>query len=308
VIVRAFLRRVFINRFSEVRSGWKIALFLALLLAVSIGLETAMRALSIVHPVVESVVLTAAAVGVTWCMTRFVNRKPFAAVGLWIHSRMPRELGTGLLVGSLMMAGIFVVAVALGGVQLEWRGFSAGQSAAIIAVSLFGFGVAAAFEEVLFRGYVFQTLAQGITILPAMLVLSGLFALAHAANPSASLLSSVNVFLAGLWLSFAYVKTRSLWLPIGLHWAWNFCQTTVFGFPTSGIAFADRRLFDQVGTGSEWVTGGGFGPEGGVLATLALVIGTWYLLKSRRLIIPEGIVTLDSLEDVLPPRAEGPTV
>jgi uncharacterized protein len=172
-------------------------------------------------------------------------------------------------------------------------------------LSLIGFGFAAALEELLFRGYMFQTLAQGITLFPAMILFSALFAVAHASNPSASLLSSVNVFLAGVWLSFAYIKTRSLWLPIGLHWSWNFSQTTVFGFPTSGISFADRRLLNQVVTGPDWITGGGFGPEGGVLATAALVAGTWYLLKSRRISVPEGIVTLDSLEDVLPERQEG---
>jgi hypothetical protein len=96
------------------------------------------------------------------------------------------------------------------------------------------------------------------------------------------------------------MKTRSLWLPSALHVAWNFAQTGVYGFPTSGYAFADRTLLLVGQTGPGWLTGGGFGPEGGILGTVALLAGNWYVLKSRLLTAPEGIITLDSLEDILP--------
>ena len=70
--------------------------------------------------------------------------------------------------------------------------------------------------------------------------MSALFGLAHIRNPHATILSTANVLLAGVWLSFAYLKTRSLWLPFGLHLSWNFAQTTVYAFPTSSFAFAER--------------------------------------------------------------------
>jgi hypothetical protein len=73
----------------------------------------------------------------------------------------------------------------------------------------------------------------------------------------------------------------------------------LFGFPTSGIRFGRYRVFDIIQQGPEWITGGAFGPEGGALATTALVACTWYILKSEYLKAPEGIVTLDSVEDLL---------
>jgi uncharacterized protein len=139
-----------------------------------------------------------------------------------------------------------------------------------------------------------------------LLIMSTLFGLAHALNPHATFLSTANVVLAGVWLSFAYLKTRSLWLPFGLHLSWNFAQTTLYAFPTSGFAFADRRLFLSDQTGPGWLTGGDFGPEGGVFATIALIASTWYILKTPLLKPPEGIITLDSVEDILPkPPGEG---
>jgi membrane protease YdiL (CAAX protease family) len=97
------------------------------------------------------------------------------------------------------------------------------------------------------------------------------------------------------------MKTRSLWLPFGLHVSWNYSQTVIYSFPTSGIDFAGFQLGETVQTGPEWITGGAFGPEGGALATLMLILSTWYILKSKSLSVPEGIITLDSIEDIIPP-------
>ncbi|HSQ75516.1 MAG TPA: CPBP family intramembrane glutamic endopeptidase, partial [Bacteroidota bacterium] len=197
-------------------------------------------------------------------------------------------------------SAIFVLMLAAGYVAITWRALAWGNVLAAMLFSLLVFVPAAAFEELLFRGYAFQTLAQGITMLPAILVMSGLFGAAHLQNPHSTLLSTVNVMLAGIWLSLAYLKTRGLWLPFGLHLSWNFTQTTVYGFPTSGLAMADRQIWSTVENGPDWITGGPFGPEGGILATVVLLAGTWYVVKSGTLNAPEGIVTLDSVEDLLP--------
>lgn len=295
-------RFVFLTRHGGLRSGWKILLFLI----GTAGLSTVVAALQTVLPgndLAATAVLMAVLLVVTWLMVRFVNKKPFGAVGLWFHPRTVREFGMGLLIGFLMMSGIFIVLLASGYVQVEWLERSYGQISITLIYAFAFFGLAAASEELLFRGYVFQTMSQGITLLPAILVMSAIFGIAHFNNPNATTFSTVNVMLAGIWLSFAYQKTRSLWLPFGLHLAWNFTQTTVYGFPTSGNTFADHRLWNATVQGPEWLTGGAFGPEGGVLTTLALILGTWYVLKSRYLGTPEGIITLDSVEDLLPPLA-----
>jgi len=243
----------------------------------------------------------------TWVMTRWVNRKPFGAAGLTLHSRTLRDTGVGILVGFVMMSGIFLVEYGAGFVTVETRGVTGGEVAGLMLSSALLFALAAMVEEVLFRGYLFQTLMQAWTFVPAAAVFSLLFALAHFGNPSGGgLLPSANIAIAGLWLSFAYLKTRSLWLPFGLHFGWNFAQSTVYSFPTSGYAMTDRHLLVIAQSGPEWITGGAFGPEGGVLATVALVLGTVAVLKSRVLAAPEGIITLDSLEDLVPETPSRP--
>lgn len=294
-------RYVFLTRHGDVRSGWKIMMFLIGTAFLATGLVELAGAAGWGSDIMNALLLLSTVIAITWVMVRFVNRKPLAAIGLWFHPRAVRELGMGLLVGFLMMSGIFIVLLALGYAQIGWLGRSPGEIAFTVVYAAAFFSVAAASEEVLFRGYVFQTMSQGITVLPSILIMSSVFGIGHVNNPNATALSTANVVLAGIWLSFAYQKTRSLWLPFGLHMAWNFTQTTVYGFPTSGMTFSDQRLWNATVAGPAWVTGGPFGPEGSVLATIALVLGTWYILKSRYLTVPEGIITLDSVEDVLPP-------
>ena len=100
------------------------------------------------------------------------------------------------------------------------------------------------------------------------------FGLAHLANPHVTFFSFVNIVLAGVWLSVAFLKTRSLALPFGMHFAWNFLQSNVFSFPVSGIDFSNLQLGVLTQSGPEWLTGGSFGPEGGALATLMVLSGT----------------------------------
>ena len=301
------LLRVFFDRHNELRVGWRLLLFLVLLSGFGLGVYSVLPEFLVTTPVATSVVPFAIVLLVTWALTRLVNRKPLSAVGLWVHHRTAREFGIGLLLGFLMMTGIFIVEMSLGVVHLSWRGLTAGGIAGAIGISFFTFAFSALFEELLFRGYLLQTLMQGVTFLPALIIMSALFGLSHGLNPHATVFSTANVVLAGIWLSFAYLKTRSLWLPFGLHLAWNFSQTSFYAFPTSGLAFADRRLFLSEQSGPDWLTGGAFGPEGGVLATIALIASTWYILKTPYLKVPEGIITLDSVEDLLPSPLSSPT-
>jgi uncharacterized protein len=298
---------VFRNQHNELRMGWRLLLFLGLMAGLAWSVFSVIPPAFAATPLAAGVIPFFLVVLVTWLMATLVNHKPLAAVGLWFHPRALRECGLGLLVGLLMMTGIFVIELGLGTLHLTWRGLSVSEIAGAVGYSFVTFALSAMFEEMLFRGYLFQSLMQWLTFVPALLIMSLLFGVAHIGNPHATLLSTANVLLAGIWLSFAYLKTRSLWLPFGLHLAWNFSQTTLYAFPTSGFSFADRRLFDAVQTGPVWITGGEFGPEGGVLATIALIVATWYLLKTRIVTVPEGIITLDSVEDILPasPEKEG---
>lgn len=296
---------IFINHHAEVRVGWRLLWFLTILIPLLWIIKTFLAGVGVRNDFVLRALVLAAVLSASYVLTRFVNKKPFGAIGLSLHPGTFREFGIGSLLGFLMMMGVFVFDIMTGYVHLSWRGIGAIESVGIVAWALVYFAVAAFLEEALYRGYFFQTLIQWITFLPATLVMSSLFAYAHSVNPHATAFSLINVGLAGVWLSVAYMKTRSLWLPFGLHVSWNFSQTTLCSFPTSGVSFEGLKLFDLTQSGPEWITGGAFGPEGGALATAALIVCTWYILKSKDLQAPEGIVTLDSVEDLLPsPRFE----
>jgi membrane protease YdiL (CAAX protease family) len=296
-MIRLFKALLF-DRHGDIRQGWKVAAFMCLVLVFVTGGILPLRLAGIESPTLEKLLLLSSALAATWTLTHFVNRKPFRAVGLWIHGGTLRELGAGCLLGFLMMAGIYIVEVALGYVTPSSGGLSPAGAVRVTVLSVLWFAAGAMGEELLFRGYAFQTLIQAVTFLPATLLMAVVFGLAHLQNPHVTAFSLCNVILAGILFSFAYMKTRSLWLPFGVHFTWNFSQTTLFGLPTSGMRDAAHALFNAVGSGPSWIGGGEFGPEGGVLATIALFTGIWYILKAGFLKPPEGIVTLDSLEDL----------
>ncbi len=297
------LRTIALDRHGELRSVWRILLFLTLLIAISFLLLIALRAFPPPGRILQLIMLILAALLASFIMTRWLHRKPFGAFGVMLHPSVPREMLIGTLLGVGMMTAIFAVELGAGMVTVAPRNLTPGDAVSVFFGAAAEFLLAAALEEVLFRGYLFQVLLQWLSLLPAMVIIAVLFPLAHGLNPGIGTIAYVNIGLVSLTLCLAYYKTRGLWLPIGLHFGWNFAQTTLFGFPTSGMSPADLSLLTLRQSGPDWLTGGGFGPEGGVVATAAIIGGTWYLLKSRRVRAEEGIVTLDSLEDVLPASA-----
>ncbi|MEJ7710723.1 MAG: CPBP family intramembrane glutamic endopeptidase [Pyrinomonadaceae bacterium] len=95
-------------------------------------------------------------------------------------------------------------------------------------------------------------------------------------------MDSFNTALAGAWLAVAYIKTRSLWFPLGVHWAWNWMMGAVLGLPVSGItSLTPQPLLRVASNAPEWLTGGSYGIEGGVACTLALTLSTIFIWRTR---------------------------
>ncbi|HSU89545.1 MAG TPA: CPBP family intramembrane glutamic endopeptidase, partial [Terriglobia bacterium] len=137
--------------------------------------------------------------------------------------------------------------------------------------------LAALTEELVFRGFPLQILVEGMGRWPAVIGMSALFGAMHLNNPNASWLGSVNTVVAGILLSLAYVKRRSLWFPYGIHVGWNVGLGFIFGFPLSGLDLAS--LWTTGIAGSDAILGGGYGPEGGLLATF--IFATSALIVDR---------------------------
>lgn len=253
-----------------VRAGWRIALWIGawlfLLSALFLGLGGAGVRLGLE---VSTAVELAAALAAGWGMLALVDRRPIGALGYAADPEAPRDslLGFGLGAAAIALAaGVLTVA---GTVRWVADSGSWPEYVATLTGSLLVFAVAAAAEEAVFRGYVFQALVQGVGAWPAVLVTAVLFALAHWNNPSVSVLPLANIFLAGVMLGWAYLRTRSLWFCTGVHLGWNWMMSAALDFPVSGL-IRDTPLYDVRAVGPRWMTGGDFGPEGGIMATLVI--------------------------------------
>lgn len=189
-----------------------------------------------------------------------------------------RPLAAGAALGAALFATVYAVLGALGHLTYLGRG-DAGALAAALASSI----LAAVGEEILMRGVLFRVLEEGFGTLVAILLSGGLFGLLHHGNPGADLTSSVAIALeAGILLGVAYAATRTLWLPIGLHFGWNFTEGGVFGAAVSGSEARGLLRF-SIG-GSDLVSGGAFGPEASIVAVavcLAAAAGFVALIARR---------------------------
>ncbi|MGI8839331.1 MAG: CPBP family intramembrane glutamic endopeptidase [Caulobacteraceae bacterium] len=206
-------------------------------------------------------------------LTRVIERRRAAEIAFWPG---------GALIGALLGFGLFCAAYAvlwtLGYAHVD--GLSAGTTAVFaIAMTSIAAGIG---EELIFRGGVFRILEQSLGTGAALILSAAMFGAMHAANPGATMVSTAAIVIeAGLLLALAYAATRNLWLPIGLHAAWNFTEGGVFGAAVSG--HAGTGLLKTTLTGPPLLSGGVFGPEAsivvvGVCGLLALA----FFVRARR--------------------------
>ena len=279
------MNSIFLNSRYDLRSGWKfvvyVLVFVLIFFAAKLLLEGIFSGRQISEVTVvglQIIALLIPAVVATLFMIRFVDHVPLAAVGVGLHESWIRDVLMGFAIAAGMLLLVLIGTAVLGSLGIAWTG---GQIS--LSIWMFTIGIlliSAAAEELVFRGYPMQTLMKGIGAWPAMLIMSILFGLLHRNNPDASLLSTVNTSIAGVMLSLAYLRTRSLWFPYGIHVAWNILIGPVVGFPISGVGFPS--LWTAQVTGPERIVGGGYGPEGGFLGTLVFFCGAvaaWGLVK-----------------------------
>jgi uncharacterized protein len=132
-------------------------------------------------------------------------------------------------------------------------------------------------EEMLFRGYGFQILVGSLGPYATILPISVVFGMAHAGNTSATALSIVNTVAWGVILGVAFLRSGDLWLPVGIHFGWNW-TLPLFGVNLSGFTMGATGYVMRWTAGPLW-SGGDYGPEGGVLTTIVLVPLIWFLMK-----------------------------
>lgn len=204
-----------------------------------------------------------------------VPHKQLTSMGLPGGRRALLDSLFGVLLGSAMVLLTVVIIAWKGDLRISGDVHSI-QTGKLLVEVLLVLSTAAMVEEVGFRGYPFQRLVESTGAGGAIAVMSALFGAVHLNNPSASTVGFLNTILIGIIFSIAYLRARSIWLPWGMHWAWNAVLGAGIGLPVSGFDMS-VGIRSQA-TGPLWLTGGAYGPEASVACTFAVLLGLVVIL------------------------------
>ncbi|HMF74197.1 MAG TPA: type II CAAX endopeptidase family protein [Bryobacteraceae bacterium] len=196
---------------------------------------------------------------------RIFDRRPFTDIGLRTGVASARNLLLGVAFGGGSAALMLWAPLLAGSAHLVLRPNPAFTWPSLLFY-LAALALAASGEEMIFRGYAFQLLIEKMGPFATILPVGVLFGLMHGSNPNASGLGVLNTVLWGVLLGYAFLRSRDLWLPIGLHFGWN-AVLPLFGVNLSGLTIEVSRYVYRWDLLPLW-SGGEYGPEGGLLATI----------------------------------------
>jgi uncharacterized protein len=242
------------------------------------ALVTGLQAMSVeLDPIVSLGVLSVSALLTIFAVTRLIEQRKLAAIGLDLRRFVIDWLKGAGLGAAYLCASVGILAL-LGGYSIIGLEF-AGQALAGGLLLHFVVGV---FEETLFRGILFRFLEEGFGSWIALTMTALLFGFLHLSNPNATVWSAAAIALeAGVSFGAVYMATRSLWVVMGFHTAWNFLQGAVFGVNVSGNGVPSDSLFKPLIQGNSWLTGGAFGIEASVISVvLGLGLGITFVVRA----------------------------
>jgi membrane protease YdiL (CAAX protease family) len=193
----------------------------------------------------------------------------------------------GFLIGVVMFAVSIGISAAFGYIAFETGGSGSQGLAALGGVLLvyLGWTVQGPAEEALTRGWLLPVIGARYKPWLGVLVSSGIFTILHLLNPNVGPVAVLNLFLFGVFAALYALYEGGLWGVFSLHAAWNWAQGNLFGFEVSGGYASGVTVFNLMEVGPDLVTGGAFGPEGGLAVTAVLLVscGVVWVLGGRRL-------------------------
>lgn len=258
-----------------------LVFFVANVVAVALGRAIGGHDRNLVETIYRPAVMLALILGYMW-MSGTLDGIPshrLAAMGLPGGWRALRQALAGIGIGT--GAALLTVAVIASAAELKIEAKLAPHAALVFCIETFVvLSTGAMAEEVAFRGYPFQRLIEVTGRGGAIAVFSAMFGLVHLKNPNATTIGFLNTILIGVVFAIAYLKARTLWLPWGMHWAWNAVLGAVIGLPVSGIdmSVGFRTRVD----GPSWLTGGDYGPEASLACTFAVAVALAVVLVAFR--------------------------
>ncbi len=264
------------------RAGWGALAFVILVVALSAAVVIALQVWHLVKmPHMEGHTLTpelvffqdgssaAVLIIATLAMIALEKRSP-SQLGFGLAGFVPRMiLGLVMGFGALSaVVGILYLCHAIVIDKIALTGGAALASAGLWGIAFLLVGIS---EEMMFRGYLQQTIARGLNFRVAALIVNALFVLAHTGNAGENPLGLLQVFVAGILLSWSIWRTGTMWWAIGFHTAWDWAQSFFYGVPDSGFNSTGTFLVAHP-VGPDWLSGGSAGPEGSVVATGVLIL------------------------------------
>lgn len=218
---------------------------------------------------------------------RYLDKRASATVGYMFHSRWLKEYLLGVFLGFMLIAIIFFFELSCGFIKAEIKVISLALLKNIFILSLVTRIFQTAFEELFFRGYLYQNLIEGTNVFIATAFLSILFGAGHLLTPSATWIVGINLTVFGVMHALGYLRTRSLWFSSGLHFGWNFFGDRIFSLAVSGTQSVNTILTVKQ-KGPSWITGGQYGPEAGVPALFLMIAACLFIYYWKRIrITPE---------------------
>lgn len=278
---------------NRLRSGWRILLFLFLFWSLSItvllvkplfGEITKREFLTYYSPVIVGILGLVATVSV-FLARRYLDKRSFISLGLGGGARALRDSLFGFGLSGAMAGTFLLMTLGLGLVEIRSVGtvFEDTQGSlntygplmqslgwGALGILFLEHTLVGYWEELVFRGYLFRNMTEGMGLGLSIAISCALYGLIHATNPNAGLLSTGIIVLFGFLRIYGLLLTRFLWLSIGMHIGWNFFQGPVFGFGASGHQKPSLMVLNL--TGPDYLSGGAFGPEGSVLIVPVLIL------------------------------------
>ncbi|TFB09586.1 CPBP family intramembrane metalloprotease [Candidatus Marinimicrobia bacterium MT.SAG.3] len=279
------LHNTFKNPFGHLRAGWRMLIHWLILLAIAGPTNYLLHSIRNSIPggkgihsprfIVLYIGMVAAFTFAAYLTLKYADKRPFRTLGFWFSPGWFKEYSIGLGFGFGPITLIFFI---LWGANLldVSKGVWDITLLFFLLKMLLLFALAGTFEELMLRGYFFQALIEGTNKWIAMIVFSLIFSILHMFNPNWSAMGAIMIFLSGFELAIAYIKTRSLWLPIGMHMAWNWSQGPLWGMNVSGTTM-ETSVLVSVPQGPEFWSGGQFGAEGSAITIAVSLLTIWII-------------------------------
>ena len=246
------ITKIFKNRFGHFRAGWRIFFYIVFIVALFRLMDLLGNSLLIqgenlsdysllLNRFVDKFLKLLVVFIPGIVLLKWIDKRPVTLLGTGFYKGFLKELSIGMIMGLIMGIGSATILWLTGWASFSLNGFSIDMLLYLLSVLVI-LVISASYEEILFRGYIFQSLIEGSNFWITLVVFSLLFGASHIDNAEITALGVAFTVVAGVFLGLMYFKTRALWMCIGVHFMWNWSMA-IFGMGISGSPFLRRSLF-----------------------------------------------------------------